>query len=128
VVIAAYALWDKYAIIVVRIHPRLLDWGGGVGRSFLLAPLAARGWDAVRSHLRWDPVEFEAIAVLGPLSYILVLAALVFTPVSYVAPLRETSILIGTAMGARLFAERDAPRRVAAASLIVCGAVALALG
>nr|HRJ12777.1 hypothetical protein [Alphaproteobacteria bacterium] len=27
------------------------------------------------------------------------------TPVSYVAPLREVSILIGTAMGARLLAE-----------------------
>ena len=35
-----------------------------------------------------------------------------FTPVSYVAPAREISILIGTAMGARLLAEGDGMRNL----------------
>jgi hypothetical protein len=51
-----------------------------------------------------------------------------FTPVSYVAPAREIAILIGTLMGARLLAEGDAPRRLAAASAMVLGIVALTLG
>jgi hypothetical protein len=51
-----------------------------------------------------------------------------FTPVSYVAPAREISILIGTAMGARLLAEGDARRRLAAACAMVLGVVALAIG
>jgi hypothetical protein len=51
-----------------------------------------------------------------------------FTPVSYVAPAREISILIGTAMGARLLAEADAPRRLGAAGAMVLGVVALAIG
>ncbi|HEX5915699.1 MAG TPA: hypothetical protein VFY54_21555, partial [Rubrobacter sp.] len=63
-----------------------------------------------------------------PLSYILVLTALVFTPVSYVAPAREISILIGAAMGARLLAEGDVRRRLIAASVMVLGILALALG
>jgi len=51
-----------------------------------------------------------------------------FTPVSYVAPAREISILIGTAMGDRLLAEADAPRRLGAAGAMVLGVVALAIG
>lgn len=53
---------------------------------------------------------------------------MVFTPVSHVVPAREISILIGTSMGARLLAEGAAARRVAAASAMIVGVVALALG
>ncbi len=53
---------------------------------------------------------------------------MVFTPVSYVAPAREISILVGTAMGARLLAEGDARRRMFAASAMVLGVTALAVG
>ena len=68
------------------------------------------------------------MVILGPLSYILVLTALVFMPVSYVAPAREISILVGTAMGARLLGEGNAPWRLAAAGGIVHGVMALAVG
>jgi hypothetical protein len=57
-----------------------------------------------------------------------VLTALTFSPVSYVAPAREISILIGAALGARLLSEGDTVRRLAAASVMVVGVVALALG
>jgi len=51
-----------------------------------------------------------------------------FTPVSYVAPAREISILIGTAMGTRLLSEGDVQRRLAAAGAMVLGVVALVVG
>ncbi len=38
----------------------------------------------------------------------MILSALVFTPVSYVAPAREVSVLIGTFMGSRFLAEGNA--------------------
>jgi hypothetical protein len=62
------------------------------------------------------------------LSYILVLTALAFTAVTYIAPAREISILIAAAMGTGLLAEGDAARRVGAAFAMVLGVVALALG
>ncbi len=68
------------------------------------------------------------MAVLSPLSYLLVLMALVFAPVSHVAPAREVGILIGTALGGGLLKEGDAQRRLLAAGAIVAGIVALALG
>jgi hypothetical protein len=66
--------------------------------------------------------------LLAPLSYILVLTALAFTPVTYVAPAREISILIGTVMGTRWLAEGDVHRRLVAACAMVLGVVALAVG
>jgi len=53
---------------------------------------------------------------------------LTFSPVSYVAPAREISILIGALFGARLLAEGDARRRMWAATVMVAGVVALAIG
>ena len=78
----------------------------------------------------WHEHKHEAIgcAVLIPLAYILVLTAMQFTPVSYVAPAREISILIGTVMGTRLLGEGEGQRRLVAAAAMVLGVVALALG
>jgi drug/metabolite transporter (DMT)-like permease len=94
----------------------------------LLAPLAAARWEEVRRHWRAHRVPLLAIAVLSPLSYILVLTAMVFTPVSFVAPAREISILIGTAMGTQLLAEGHARHRLLGAAAMVAGVTALALG
>jgi uncharacterized membrane protein len=68
------------------------------------------------------------VAILSPLAYILVLTAMVFTPVSYVAPAREMSILFAALMGAHYLSEPDPARRLVAAALIVVGIAGLALG
>ncbi len=127
-VIAAYTLWDKHAVSVLRIPPILLDWGGNLGRALLLTPTALARREEVRALWLTHRREVVLVAVLTPMAYILVLTAMVFTPVSYVAPAREISILVGTAMGSRFLAEGDAPRRLTAASAIVLGVAALALG
>jgi drug/metabolite transporter (DMT)-like permease len=126
--IAAYTLWDKQAVSHFGIAPLVLDWGANVGRAVLLAPFALKYSDQTIAEWREHKYEAIAVAVLIPLSYILVLTAMRFTPVSYVAPAREISILIGTTMGARFLAEGDAGRRLAAASAMVLGVVALAIG
>jgi drug/metabolite transporter (DMT)-like permease len=128
VFITAYTLWDKQAVSAFGVAPLVLDWGANVGRAFLLAPLAFKYSDETIAEWREHKYEAIAIAVLIPLSYILVLTAMTFTPVSYVAPAREISILIGTAMGARLLAEGDTRRRMAAAGAMVLGIVGLAVG
>ncbi|HEU5170811.1 MAG TPA: hypothetical protein VFU46_09745, partial [Gemmatimonadales bacterium] len=89
--------------------------------------VAAVRWADVRRHWAQHRGPLIAIAVLSPLSYILVLTAMVFTPVSYVAPAREISILIGTAMGARWLAEGHLGHRMLGAAAMVAGIVALAI-
>jgi len=126
--IAAYTLWDKYAVSVLLIPPLLYDWGGNVGRVLCLTPVAIRRWPEVRAC--WGAHRAAAIwvGVLNSLAYILVLTALVFTRVSYIAPAREISILIGTVMGARFLAEADVRRRLAAGAAMLLGLAALAVG
>ena len=128
VFIAVYTLWDKQAVAVIGVPPILMDWGSNVGRSLLLLPAAWLRRGEVSRHWTQHRPLVLGIALLSPLAYILVLTAMVFTPVSYVAPAREISILIGTAMGARWLAE-DRPRlRMAGATAMVVGLIALAAG
>lgn len=126
--IAGYTLWDKHAVAVLLIPPLLLDWAGNLGRTLLVSPYALHRWARVREVWRTRRLEVIAVGVLCPLSYILVLTALVFTPVSYVAPAREVSIVIGTLLGSHLLSEPHAARRLAGAAAIMLGVAALALG
>ena len=128
VFIAAYTLWDKQAVSALLIPPLLQSWATTLVTVALLTPLAVRRRKEVLSLWRAHKPEVLGIAVLSPLSYILVLTALVFTPVSYVAPAREISILIGVVMGTQLLAEGHAASRLLAAGAMVVGVAALALG
>jgi drug/metabolite transporter (DMT)-like permease len=126
--IAGYTLWDKQAVSRFAIIPIVLDWGANVCRAVLLTPFAVKYADNTADEWREHKYEAICVAILIPFSYILVLTAMQFTPVSYVAPAREISILIGTAMGAKFLAEGEASRRFTAAAAMVLGVVALALG
>jgi uncharacterized membrane protein len=68
------------------------------------------------------------IALLSPLSFVLVLYAMTLAPVSYVAPAREVSILVAAMLGAHALKEGDVARRMIAAVGMVLGISALVLG
>jgi uncharacterized membrane protein len=126
--IAAYTVADRQGVTLGAVPPLLLDWGGNVARTALFTPFALKRWPEVRQVWRTHPLACFAVAVLGPLAYILVLWAMTFTAVTYVAPAREVSILFGAMLGAKLLKEGDAPRRLAAAVAMAAGVIALALG
>lgn len=128
VFIASYTLWDKYAVSDLSLSPILYYWAFSSVEALLLTPLALRDKEKVRAAWRAHWLETLGVAVLSPLSYVLVLIALVFTPVSQVAPAREISILIGTLMGGRLLAEGGLRQRLVASGLMVVGIAALAVG
>ncbi len=125
--IAGYTLWDKEALTVGNLAPLILYYGTVCLSVPVLTPFALRHWHEVRFHWRIHRLEACGIAILSALSYILVLTALAFTPVSSIAPAREISVLFGTLLGTRLLAERHAGRRLLAAVIIVVGILALAL-
>jgi len=126
--IASYTLVDKIAVAAWLIPPLVQDWATNLGRVVFMAPLALRARAELAPTWRRAKKEIVAVAVLCPLSYILVLTAMVFTPVSYVAPAREVSILVAAFMGATLLEEGNVRRRLAAAAAMVAGIICLALG
>ena len=94
----------------------------------IIAPFAWKRRHEVMRDWREHRGKAATVAILGPVSYVLILTAMSFTPVSYVAPAREISILIGTIFGAKLLKEAEPSRRLIAASGMVVGVIALALG
>jgi len=128
VIIATYTLWDKYAVDTLEIPVLVYDWTGNLGRCLLLTVFLRGNWDDVRMEWQTHRMEAIGVGVLSPLAYIMVLSALTFSPVSYIAPVREISILIGALMGTLLLSEGDVQRRWVAAGVMVLGVVALAVG
>lgn len=128
--IAAYTVWDKYAISVLAIPPLFYNWAEGLCRAVALAPWALRGSRRAVMYELWHRRRREILAcsAMMPLSYVLVLIAMRVAPVTAVAPAREVSVLIGVALGGRLLAEGHVPRRLLAAAAVAGGAVAIAVG
>jgi drug/metabolite transporter (DMT)-like permease len=126
--IAAYTLVDKQAVSVAAVPPLVFDWSMNLVRVALTTPLALRHRGEMLRAWRTHRRTAVAVALLNPLSYILVLTALVFTPVSYVAPAREISILCAALMGTRLLSEGQAGRRIACAGAMAVGVILLAVG
>lgn len=126
--IASYTITDAHGVSRLAIHPLVLLWSSDLIRTLLLTPHVAKRFDEVLEVWRTRRWEVLTVAFLSPLAYLLVLAALLFTPVSYVAPVREVSILFGTAMGAGLLAEGAGKRRLVAAAAMVVGVAALTWG
>ena len=128
VCIGTYSVWDKYAVSEVHVPPVLLELFTGFAICLMLTPHAWSRKDAVRSVWREHRWEVIGVAIMAPASYILILTAMSFTPLSSVAPAREISILIGAVLGTRFLGEQHTQRRIIAAIAMVCGVIALAVG
>lgn len=128
ILIGSYTVLDAFAVSTLLVPPLLLDYASSVGRVVLLAPLACRRRAAVRTLWTAHRWRVVAIAVFNPLAYILVLVALTFTPVIYVAPTRELSVLIAVMLGSLLLGEGDLVRRLKCVAIILAGVVVLGVG
>ena len=127
--IAAYTLLDKVAVSApFWLAPLLLDYTSHPFRVVFLGKKAWQERPMVRQLWQEHTGRLVGIAVLNPLAFILVLSAMQFTDVHYIAPAREISILIGIVAGAKLFAEGFLRKRLIGAVLMVGGIFLLALG
>lgn len=126
--IAGYTVVDGYAVRALAVAPLLLDYGGQLMRVGLSAPHALGQRADLRREWRRTWRHALVIAVLGPLGYLLVLLAMQTTPISYVAPARELSMLVGAFFGAHLLAEGEVKRRLVCAGIIAVGVLLIALG
>jgi drug/metabolite transporter (DMT)-like permease len=126
--IAAYTLWDKEAVSAYAIPPVIFTWAGSAAQAILLAPVAYRYRDRVANAWKNHRREVFGIGILDSLSYMLFLIALSVGTVSNLAPVRQTSILIGAFLGVRLLSEDASRRRIIAAAVMLVGLIALAFG
>jgi drug/metabolite transporter (DMT)-like permease len=127
VAIAVYTLWDGWGVKRALLPPLVFYWGGEVVRVLLLSPAALRARGDVAAVWRASPARVLGIALLSPLSYILILLALQRGDVGHIAPAREVSIVVGAWFGGRVLGEGDRRRRLVAAVAFAMGVAGLAL-
>jgi len=127
-VIGSYTVWDGHAVNALAIPVILQAWASDAARALYLAPYARRRSRRVRE--LWSPHrrDIVTVGILSSASYMLVLTAMSFSPVSSIAPAREVSILFGTVMGIVVLKEPLRPVRLVAAGIIVAGVIAVAIG
>lgn len=128
VFIASYTLWDKYAMSVLLIAPLAYRWFADLFRALIMTGLMRDRREEARYEWRAHRREAVGVAIMCPIAYTLVLVAMRIGPVSYIAALRETSILIGTIMGTLLLGEKGAAYRWVGAAVMVAGVISLGLG
>ena len=122
--IASYTLVDKYGIRYASpvVYQELSMIPATLG--FLALALRRRGSEALRSAVGVSSAA-AGLATFG--AYVLVLAALARAPAAPVAAVRETSVVIATALAAPFLRERVGPLRLAGAVLVVVGVALLSV-
>lgn len=126
--IGCYTVWDAHAVSTIMISPLILEITGLICRALFLTPIGLRRLETVRSFWKEQRLIILVVATIMPLAYILVLYAMTLTPVVYVAPLRESSVLLTVLMGSILLNEGDLKRRLGWALVIMAGVTLLATG
>jgi len=134
VMIAAYSAVDSVGSKLVEpwFYAGLI-WASGVFFLWVWAIVigAARRWRVDDAEARFDTRRAAIGGLITLAAYLLILAAFSVAPLTAVAPLRESAIVIASAWGTLRLGEGadrgEAARRISASVLVVLGAVLLAL-
>lgn len=124
--IAGYSLVDKIGVNIV--HPPVYIYLLFVITLFLLTPCVLV---KARRHLKkeWEVNKIKILSVgfLELFTYLMILFALQLSKVSYVAAVREVSIVFSALIGILLLREKNAPQKLFGAFLISAGVVFIGL-
>jgi drug/metabolite transporter (DMT)-like permease len=126
--IASYSTVDRVGARLTEpwLYAAVLFSVTAIGMAGVIAVAGRR--EAAGESLTWGRSTLAGLLALA--TYVLILVAFSLAPLSVVAPLRESAIVIGSAWGVLRMGEAqnraDAARRLAAAVLVVVGAVLLA--
>jgi drug/metabolite transporter (DMT)-like permease len=122
--IAGYTLVDNAALAHAAPIPYLELVLAPTAGLYLAGAALLRGWRPLAAELR-GPTIVAGLGMFG--AYALALAALVRAAAAPVAAVRESSVVIATALAAAVLHERVDRRRWAGAVLVVAGVAAIAL-
>lgn len=125
--IASYTFVDAYAVKFILISPILIDYYGNFIRLAVLTPALLRDRAATFSAWKSQWKYALIVAIVSPISYVLVLYAIQIAPISHVAPAREVSMLFAALIGGHLLKEGDRLQRILGALCIAVGVISLGL-
>lgn len=126
--IAGYTLFDSHAVTTWTSSLIVYFWFSSLVQAALLSPSAIRRRAMTGQLLRLHWAVVVAVGGMSAASYIMILCAMQAAPVSLVAPLRESSVVIGLVLARILFGERSLGARLLGALVVVAGVGLIAAG
>ncbi|MDQ2851575.1 MAG: DMT family transporter [Actinomycetota bacterium] len=127
-VIATYTLFDDHSVTALGLGAVSYYSISAFWQAVTMSPVAWRRRDRVAPVVRAYWREVAVIALLSPFAYVLVLQAMKTTSVALVAPVRESSIVVGSLLAWWLFKEPRPVRRLLGAAIVVVGIALIAVG
>jgi drug/metabolite transporter (DMT)-like permease len=124
--VASYTVVDAWAVKGLGMAPLVFYPLGLLLRSALLTPFVLTRRDEARAGWRANRGAIIGVGLLSPAAYLLALLALQQAPLSYVAPVREVSMLVGALVGARLLGEPLTPTRIGGVLMLLGGVIGVA--
>lgn len=125
--IAGYSIVDKEG--VARVHPMVYVYFIFLLATIGMAPFVlSRRRDALINEWMTNRAAVLVGGVLPLGTYLVILLAMRLAEVSYIVPLRETSIIFSTLLGALVLKERIGRLRIVASACIAAGVLAIAIG
>lgn len=124
VFIASYSSLDGFAIQLIGLTPLMYYVPGMAVRLLLLGPgiLSKKsGRESFKEDIkkRWKYAH--------PAAYLLVLFALLYAPLAYVAPTREVSMMLALFIGAKALHEKVTPLKTAGVLAMMTGVILISL-
>jgi drug/metabolite transporter (DMT)-like permease len=83
--------------------------------------LRLHGLQSIQAEWKLNRIRILGAGTFDFLSYVLILTALTFSPISYIAPAREIGIVLGVLLGSILLKEPFGKGRILGSSMIVLG-------
>lgn len=119
--VASYTIWDKLA--VTQLQPFLYFYGYTAVASLFYAILLAARYSKIEIHQEWqeNKKSILAVALLNTFTYLLVLAALSVSKVTYVGALRQLSLVIGIFLGWKYLQESLTNPKIVSVILLITG-------
>ena len=125
-----YSLIDKVGVGRLGIEPPVYIYLTHTTAALFIVPwVAARqGASALRKEWASNAPACIAVGALNPFAYLLVLYAmsLPHAPVSYIVPVRTTSVLFGVLLGVGVLREEGLAAKLGAAALMMAGIALMA--
>ena len=129
VMIGLYSWWDRRAVTDIAIPVILYTWASAVMEAAWLTPAGLRDRaNLARAWRHWRAAALSGVLRFGAYVFVLLAYAWQHAPLSIVAPLRESGILIAVWIGGTFLGEEDRRRRLVASAVILAGAALLVAG
>jgi len=122
ITIASYTIFDKLAVSFIP--PIILYVIENIGQAIVLgSSIHKQGKKTIYEQWRKHWYKMALAGLFAGLAYILVLIVLTEIPVSYVSPIRETSIVIGSVIGFVFLKEKFSIQKLFGSIVIFIGVV-----